>query len=350
MPHLRRLLLPLLLLLAALALGACGSSDDDDAGSSGAAATTGASASAFPVSVAHKYGTAEIDAAPKRVVVVGLREQDDLLALGIAPVATTEWFGEEPGAIAPWARAELGSRPLPTVLTNTDGIDIEQVASLRPDLIVGIYSGMTRDEHTTLSKIAPTIAQPKGVVDYGSTWEQELTMIGTAVGKADEARQMGEQVRSRVEQAAAAHPEFEGRTATVAAVFEGTYIYGPQDARTRFLTDLGFVFPKRLSSVGGKDEFGGSISNERLDLLDLDTVVWLTEGRSVIRSVKEDPVYRDLGVREEGRDLFVDEADGDIYAAFSKESVLSLPIMLDDLVPRLAAAVDDDPATSTDPQ
>lgn len=30
------------------------------------------------------------------MVVVGLREQDALLALGVVPVATTEWFGEHP--------------------------------------------------------------------------------------------------------------------------------------------------------------------------------------------------------------------------------------------------------------
>jgi hypothetical protein len=32
--------------------------------------------------------------------VVGLLEQDALLALGVVPVATTEWFGEHPGAVA----------------------------------------------------------------------------------------------------------------------------------------------------------------------------------------------------------------------------------------------------------
>ena len=350
MTPLRRLVLPLLLLLAALALGACGSDDDDAAAGAGGAGTAATEASAFPVSIEHKYGTATIESAPKRVVVVGLREQDDLLALGVAPVGTTEWFGEDPGALAPWARTKLGSRPLPTVLTNTDGIDIEKVASLRPDLIVGIYSGMTKDEFTTLSKIAPTIGQPKDVVDYGSTWEQELTTIGAAVGKPAEAKQMLEQVRAGVREAAADHPEFAGKTGAVTSVFEGTYVYGPQDARTRFLTDLGFTFPTALRSVGGKDEFGGSISDERLDLLDLDTVVWLTEGASVIRGIKDNAVYGKLPVREQGRDVFVDEADGDIYAAFSKESVLSVPIMVDELVPRLARAVDDDPATTTDPE
>ena len=51
----------------------------------------------------------------------GLREQDALLALGIVPVATTEWYGKHPGAIFPWAEEALGDAPKPEVLDFTDG-------------------------------------------------------------------------------------------------------------------------------------------------------------------------------------------------------------------------------------
>src|SRR3954447_26306993 len=91
----------------ALALvAACGSTDD----STGTpAASSAAGPATFPVSIEHKYGTTEITAAPQRVVVVGLTEQDALLALGIVPVATTKWFGENPGEIWPWAKEKFGS-------------------------------------------------------------------------------------------------------------------------------------------------------------------------------------------------------------------------------------------------
>ena len=341
---LRRLLLPTLIALALAFVAGCGSDDGEGAS---AGTSTGASAGTFPATITHKYGSTTVESAPKRVVVVGLREQDDLLALGIAPVGTTEWFGEDPGAIASWAKAKLGSRPLPTVLTNTDGIDVEKVASLRPDLIVGVYSGMTRDEYSTLSKIAPTIGQPEGVVDYGSSWQQELAMVGTAVGKPQEAKRLQAQVEGQIATAAREHPEFRGKSAVMATTFQGVYVYGPQDARSRLLADLGFSFPDGLRDVGGKDEFGGNISNERVDLLDLDTVVWLTVDSSEIRSVQRNPVYRDLAVRKEQRDLFLDE-DDPVYDATTKETVLSIPTLLDGLVPRLANAVDGDPSTSTD--
>ena len=62
---------------------------------------------AQPVTIEHKYGSTTVSEAPTRVVTVGLVEQDALLALGVVPVGTTEWYGEQPGALWPWAQAEL---------------------------------------------------------------------------------------------------------------------------------------------------------------------------------------------------------------------------------------------------
>ena len=47
--------------------------------------------------------------------------------------------------------------------------------------------------------------------------------------------------------------------------------------------------------------------------------------------------------------MFVDSKDR-VYEATSFPSVLSMPLLLKELVPRLAAAADGDPATSTDEQ
>ena len=171
---------PTLLLagLTALALAACGDDDESSTGSSSPQET--AESAAFPVTVEHKYGSTTIEEAPERVAVVGLREQDALLGLGIVPVATSEWYGEHPGAIFPWAQDELGDAEPPTVLSYKDGIEVEKVAATRPDLIVGVYSGMTKKEYETLSRLAPVVAQPKGLPDYGSSWQQETLMTGQA--------------------------------------------------------------------------------------------------------------------------------------------------------------------------
>lgn len=329
--------LVLLLFLLALALAGCGS-DDERAGSAPAAT----SSSAFPVTIEHKFGKTTIESEPKRIVVVGLREQDALLALGIVPVGTTEWFGEHPGAIFPWAKDELGDAEPPEVLSFTDGIEYEKVASLAPDLILGVYSGLTQKDYDTLSKIAPVVAQPPGQVDWGSSWQDEITIVGKAVGKPEEAEQLKAEAERRLAEAAAAHPEFKGQTGLVATPYQGIYVYGPEDARSRLLTDLGFTFPEELRDIGG-EEFGGQLSDEKVDLLDVGTLVWFADPDAAAK-LKRDPIYSKLDVRKQGRDVFLPE-EGTLYEATSFISVLSIPYLMEHLVPKLAAAADGDPAT-----
>ena len=165
---------------------------------------------------------------------------------------------------------------MPVKLSFTDGIQYEKVAALAPDLILAIYSGLNQKDYVTLSKIAPVVAQPPGEVDWGSSWQEEITITGQAVGKAAEAEKLKAKAEQQLAEAAAAHPEFKGQTAAVASPYQGIYVYGPQDARSRLMTDLGFTFPKPLEDIGGK-EFGGQLSDEKVDLLDVGTLLWFAE-------------------------------------------------------------------------
>ena len=53
------------------------------------------------VTVEHVFGETTIPAPPKRVVSAGFTGQDDLLAVGVIPIATTYWFGDQPFAVWP---------------------------------------------------------------------------------------------------------------------------------------------------------------------------------------------------------------------------------------------------------
>ena len=271
-----RSLTAILTCVAALALAACGDDDETSAGPA-AAPTTQAEAGVFPVTFEHKYGSTTIEEAPERVAVVGLREQDALLALGVVPVATTEWYGEHPGAIFPWARDELGDAEPPTVLSYRDGIEVEKVAATRPDVIIGVYSGMTKKEYETLSRLAPVVAQPKGEPDYGSSWQEETLTTGEAVGKPDEAQALVEETERLIADAAAANPDFAGQQGAVVSDYQGVFVYGPSDVRSRVLVELGFEYPPALRDAF-PEEFGGQLSEERMDALDVGTLVWFADG------------------------------------------------------------------------
>lgn len=329
------------LLASPLALSACGAGSNADA-----AGGSGDGGGAFPVTVKHKYGETTVREEPKRIVTVGLTDHDALLALGIAPVATTEWFGKKPGAIWPWAADSLEATGAdrPEVLGDATKVNFEGVAAHKPDLILALYSGLTKPDYEKLAAIAPTVAQPGGTVDYGIPWDELTRMVGRTVGKAAEADELIKEIEQKFDAARSEHPEFAGASAVMATPYEGIFVYGPEDPRGRFLTALGFELPAGLGELTG-DEFGGDLSEERVDLLDVDAIVWL-DGREV--DDLGGPVYATLAVHEEGREVFLSSFDDPLGAATSFVSVLSLPFLLDGLVPKLAAAVDGDPDTSTD--
>ncbi|SDK07269.1 iron complex transport system substrate-binding protein [Nonomuraea maritima] len=330
-------------------VAACGAAPATTTAPQPEPSTATAAGGPYPVSIEHKYGSTTIPAKPQRIVTVGLTDQDAVLALGEVPVGTTEWFGGFKGAIGPWAEDELAGRPVPTVLTDTgSGPQVEKIAALRPDLILALYSGLSKEQYETLSKFAPVVAPPARYKDYGIPWQVLTETVGRALGRADEARSLVAGVEARFADERAEHPEFADATGLVLTLYEGFFVYGSEDLRTRTLTSLGFKLPADLDKALG-DQFGASVSKERTDLLDQDVAVWtVPDVDKDSATLHKDPVYGDLPVVKEGREVFVGE--GSAYgSAFSFVSVLSLPYVLDRLVPQLAAAVDGDPATKVAP-
>ncbi len=292
----------------------------------------------FPVTIEHKYGSTEITAQPQRIVTVGLTDQDALLALGIVPVGTSEWFGDYPGSIWPWAQDELEALggEVPTAVGG-EAINFEAIAGLQPDLILALYAGVTQEEYDLLTQIAPTVAQPGEYVDYGIPWQLLTTITGKAVGKAAEAEQLVADVESLFAQVSAEHPEFTGASSIVATPYEGIWVYGAEDVRGRFLTSLGFELPAGLDEITGT-EFGGNLSMERADLLDVDVIIWLDA--EAAEGELGGPVYSSLPVHTEGREVFLSSTGDPLGGATSFVSVLSLPFLLDGLVPQLVDAMD----------
>jgi len=333
----------LLLIPTLIVAAACG--DDEPETSAAPAQTTAESAAGFPVTIEHKYGSTEITEAPKRIFTAGYNEQDTLWALGVAPVGVTDWMGFANG-IGPWAEeAAAAAGPKPEMLEDLDGIQYEKIAALRPDVIIALYSDLTKAEYDKLSQIAPTVAPPEGVADWGISWRDTVTTLGTIVGKPEEAKEVIAGLDERVAEEKEAHPEFAGRTASFAMAFEGIWAYGESDPRSRLLTALGFeLSPPLLELVG--DTYSKKISSERADLLDVDAVAWIGS-KADRRELEANRVYTRLPVHREGRDFFIEmERPDKAMNAIGFQSPLSIAESLDVLVPAFAAALDGDPATT----
>ena len=171
---------------------------------------------------------------------------------------------------------------------------------------------------------------------------------GKAVGKPEQAQELVDKTEKLVADAAAEHPEFKGQKAAIVADYQGVFVYGPQDVRSRLLEELGFTYPDELVDAFPK-EYGGQLSDERIDMLGVGVLVWFADGERSKAELKRNPLYSKLAVSKEDRDVFIRGEDR-VYDSTSFPSVLSMPTLLAELVPRLAAAADGDPATSTDQQ
>ena len=303
--------------------------------------TSDREAAAFPVTIDHKFGETTIDAEPERVVSIGYNEHDFLLALGVVPVALRDWYGEQPNSVWPWAQDELGDAT-PEVLPATD-LNFEQIAALEPDLIVGVWSGISAEDYELLSAIAPTVAQPGEYDDYGTPWQEQTLILGEATGRSAEAEAIVADVEGQITAAREAHPEWEGQTSSVSFVTEeGPGAYASQDIRSRFMQDLGFVIPE-INDSDDANSFYLQLSAEDITALDVDVLVWVIGTVEALDGILDQlPTRTSLNAYAEGREIF---ADIELSGAFSHSSPLSLEFVLDAMVPEIEAAADGDPST-----
>lgn len=321
------------LVLGLLAVG-CGGGDDtavaDDPSSSHDRDA------AFPVTIEHKYGSTTIEEEPKRVVTVGFSDHDPVLALGVVPVGLRKWYGDYERGVWPWAEELLGGAA-PEVL-GSEELNFEQIAALRPDVILGLYVGLEDGEYEKLSQIAPTVAQSGEYADFGTPWKEMTRVAGKVLGKADEAEDLVEELEATFAAIREDHPEFDGVELAYAGVYgEGKfYVETEGSTRVQILLDLGFTIPDELAALGA-DSFYHDLSPERLDLLDQQIVLWEPADVTQMPAVEKNALYQGLAVAREDREVFL--TDPMIAGAMAHATVLSLPVALDDLVPKLAAAV-----------
>lgn len=313
-------------LATTLVLASCGS-DDEKATTSTSAAASGA----FPVTITDAFGSATIEKQPQRVAAVGFNEQDFVMALGIKPVAIRESLGAFDYLNRKWAPG--ANDPKPALVGSTE-ISFEKLAAARPDVILGVYSFADKATYGKLAKIAPTVVQPKDASAGGAPWDQQMLITGRALGREEQAKKIVADVNAKFALSRKDHPEFQGKKLTVA--FESgktVFSLADDDLRQRFFTDLGFETPKEAGET--------DISSERLDVLDQDVLVLITDGT---RKLSDDRLFQRLDVAKEGRVIEV-SAGSDFAGALGYNSPLSRPFLLKQVLPQLVAAVDGDPAT-----
>ncbi|MFC6088187.1 iron-siderophore ABC transporter substrate-binding protein [Saccharothrix lopnurensis] len=307
----------LVVVLSALLLAACGGGGDD-----GENPESGQDAAPGAVTVDTRFGPVTVEEPPTRVVALGWSDAETALALGVQPVGASDWLGFGGKGVGPWAEGLYGQAPQ---LLGTTEIDYEAVAALQPDLILNTRSDNDQAKYETLAKIAPTIGAPKDVIQYGTTWEQQVELVSKALFKEDEGRKIISDLQAKF----ADNRKFDGKTTVVGAYFDGKFgAYVSGDARTDFMRAIGFT-PRREVEELASGSFYVDISAERLDLLAADLTVLFPIGGDA-SALKGNPLVPEKALVLEDKAL---------VNAFSSGSSLGTAYALDNAVPLFGRAL-----------
>jgi iron complex transport system substrate-binding protein len=312
------------------------------AGVAAVAAVSGACSSPKPapgspgagsVTISHLFGETVITQPPKRVVSAGYTEQDDLLAVGVVPIAVTNWWGDQPFAVWPWAQPKLGGAQ-PVVLNLDNGIAIDQIAGLKPDLIVAINAGVDADTYQKLSAIAPTVPQSDGDAFF-EPWKDQATAVGQAVFQADQMKSLIDAVDKQFAAVAQKNPQWQGKKALLmqGALWQGTVVATLAGWRTDFLNQMGLVIADSIKPFGADHRAVIPRDHIKAVLDSADVVIWTTESPDDQKALLADPDVAASQATAQNRHIFTSKEQA---AAIAFSSPLSYPLVADQLPPLIS--------------
>jgi iron complex transport system substrate-binding protein len=265
------------------------------------------------------------------VVSAGFTGQDDLLALGVVPVAVTNWFGDQPFGVWPWAQPKLGNAK-PVVLNLDNGIQVQQIAGLKPDLIVATDAGLDQDTYQKLAAIAPTLAQSDGYAFF-EPWKDQAAAVGQAVFQPGQITSLISGVDKGFAAIADKYPQFKNkRVLLLQGKLHQDNAVATTGWRTEFLTQMGLAIAESITGLA-VDQQRAFIPRDKIKsvLGAADLLIWTTESDQDQAELMANPDVAAL----RSRSVFTTK---DQAGAIAYSSPLSYPLVADQL-PALIANI-----------
>jgi iron complex transport system substrate-binding protein len=231
------------------------------------------------IRVKHVNGETDIPANPQRIFVHDMPLLDSLLSLGIQPVGTGNFFPELPLAL------EDKAADIPQIreLAGDNGVNMEELAALDPDLILTGY--LDENLYTLYSQIAPTVSLP------ASSWREQTLKVATLLGVPEKAEALFADYDARLADYRTRLGEFipEGETLTILLLFGSdmwlytpgwkgeTGDYHPAPNTSWAYRELGLPAAPEVITLGGSEQFA-SVSLELIPELKADHIVIFPRG------------------------------------------------------------------------
>lgn len=269
--------------------------------------------------ITHAMGVTDVPDNAQRIVILTNEGTEAVLALGINPVgAVQSWDGD------PWY-AHLndllkGTTPLGTELA----VDLEVLATLEPDLIIGTK---VRQEkiYEQLSAIAPTVMSET----IGGEWQENMKFYANVLGRSAEAEAKLAAFDARTKAIHDALGDAVNEEISMVRFSPNrTRIYYKETFSGLILGQIGFKRPPAQD----KDEFAEEVTKERIPEMAGDRVFYFAsdlnepESEANLADWLADPLWANLDAVKAGKARRVSETiwntAGGIYAAH---------LMLDDI-------------------
>ncbi|MFF7164978.1 ABC transporter substrate-binding protein [Streptomyces sp. NPDC008086] len=255
----------------------------------------------FPRTVKHFQGSTTLKAEPERIAVLSTGQLDDLLSLGIVPTATTraDNAGLVPDYLAdahPEDKARLAAM---TDAGTRQAPNLESLAAAEPDLILANDS--LGDLYPKLSRIAPTVI----TAGNGVNWKRDLLLVGEAVGKGRQARELLDDIAAdAVKQGQAV--EGDPAVSMVRFTPDRTRMFGVSSFTGSIAVDMGLKRPESQRFNAISEDIGP----ESVDTADGDWIFYSVQGdpaKTDAASVVAGPLWKSMKAVEAGHAVKVDD-------------------------------------------
>jgi iron complex transport system substrate-binding protein len=213
-----------------------------------------------------------------------------------------------------------------------NGIQIKQIAGLKPDLIVAIDAGVDEDTYQKLAAIAPTIPQSDGDAFF-EPWKDQATTIGRAVFQPDPMKSLIAGVDKGFAAVADKYPQFKNKRALLLqGRLHQDNVVATTGWRTEFLTQMGLAIADSIKPLA-VDQQRAFIPRDQIKpvLAAADLLIWTTENDSDQAALLANPDVAAL----KANSVFTTK---DQAGAIAFASPLSYPLVADQL-PALIANV-----------
>ncbi|QOS97355.1 iron-siderophore ABC transporter substrate-binding protein [Brevibacterium sp. JNUCC-42] len=251
--------------------------------------------------IEHAMGKTEIKGTPQRVVILTNEGTEALLELGVKPA----------GAV----KSGVGDGWYPHIKSEMDGVtelgdesqpNIELIASLKPDLIIG-NKGRHEKIYDQLKSIAPTVFS----TDLAGQWKENFSLYAKALNKEEEGKKAMAAYDKHVEELKTKlGDKAKVKVSIVRFLPNAVRIYQKETFAGVMLKDLGVARPASQD----KDAFMEVVTKERINDLDGDIMFFFNadydEKKGGTKNQQEwmnDPLFKNLNVAKKNTAFQVNE-------------------------------------------